>query len=76
MSQGFKFVIKLSEASAGLLMLMLEGSQVIGPPHEVGVDGVGLPLDLLTEVLLFPKFGKQAFLLAFKSVQLFSKFLI
>jgi len=58
MSQSFEFVIELGQASTCLVVLLFEGSQVIGSSHEVGVDSMGLALNLLAEVFLLSEFGE------------------
>lgn len=75
-AESIELIGKLSEAARSLLVLVLEGAEVVRPAHQVSIDGVGLPLDLLAEFLLFFQFCKEAFLLSLEAVQVLSQFLI
>lgn len=57
-------------------MLGFEGSQIIGSPEQVRVDGVCLTLYLLAEVFLLSELCEEIFLLAFEAVELLSQFLV
>ena len=75
-TQSFKLVIKLGKAAACLLVLLLEGSQIVSTSHEICVDCVSFSLDLSGKFLFLVQLGEKRLLFTFKAVKLFSKFFV